>query len=149
MIPEFADGDVLPPGIYWANWQEIVKRFGFTQRRQRLLEGLARGLESLKLAGCQTVYLDGSFVTNKAEPNDFDACWESEGVRGRLLDPVLLTFADSRAAQKAKYFGEFFIADQEVTPDGLRFLDFFQLTRSGEAKGIIAIDLRRVHNDYK
>jgi hypothetical protein len=114
-----------------------------------LLGGLLRGLGALKLAGYQTVYLDGSFVTNKAEPNDFDACWESEGVQGRLLGPVLLTFADSRAAQKAKYFGEFFIADAEATPNGLRFVDFFQFTRSSEPKGIIAIDLRRFDNDHE
>jgi hypothetical protein len=143
MLPEFTDSGELPLGIHWANWHDITERFGFTQRRQKLLEGLAKGLEALKLAGCHTVYLDGSFVTNKAEPNDFDACWESGGVQGRLLDPVLLTFTNSRVAQKAKYFGEFFIADEEATPDGTRFIDFFQRTRSGEAKGIIAINLRR------
>jgi hypothetical protein len=141
MIPEFADSGALPPGIHWATWEEIKERFGSNPKRQKLLEGLARGLEALKTAGCETVYLDGSFITNKEEPNDFDACWESDGVQGRLLDPVLLTFSSHRAAQKAKYFGEFFIADAEATPDGLRFIDFFQQTRAGEAKGIITINL--------
>jgi hypothetical protein len=32
------------------------------------------------------------------------------GVTVRLLDPVLVDFSNLRAAQKAKYFGEFFPA---------------------------------------
>ena len=60
---------------------------------------------SLKDAGCKTVYVDGSFVTGKERPGDFDACWEEEGVDPTILDPVLLTFDAGRATQKAKYMG--------------------------------------------
>ena len=59
-------------------------------------------MESLRLAGCRTVYIDGSFVTNKEIPNDFDACWEEAGVAPELLDPVLLRFDAGRAEQKAR-----------------------------------------------
>jgi hypothetical protein len=58
------------------------------------------------LAGCRRVYIDGSFVTAKNGPNDFDACWEADGVNPDLLDPTLLTWRDHRAAQKAKFGGE-------------------------------------------
>ena len=40
------------------------------------MAGLRAALESLKSAGCRTVYLNGSFVTSKEAPNDFDACWD-------------------------------------------------------------------------
>ena len=56
-------------------------------------------------AGCRTVYLNGSFVTSKTFPNDYDACWEEAGVDPAALDPVLLTFDPGRATQKAKYMG--------------------------------------------
>ena len=59
-------------------------------------------LENLKAAGCRTVYVDGSFVTSKELPNDYDACWEEAGVDPETLDPVLLTFDAGRATQKAK-----------------------------------------------
>ena len=77
-----------------------------TPRRQELLSGLRTALEHLKVAGCRTVYLNGSFVTGKRIPGDFDACWKEEGVNPDLLDPVLLIFDDSRSAQKRKYAGE-------------------------------------------
>lgn len=90
-------------------------------------------------AGCRRIYIDGSFITATEEPGDFDACWDSRGVDGRLLDPVLLTFADGRAAQKAMYGGEFFIAEGAADPHGTRYLTFFQQTRDGTPKGIVAL----------
>ena len=59
-----------------------------------------------------------------------------------LLDPVLLTFDNQRAAQKAKYGGELFLADAMADPAGTRFLGFFQRDKNtGLPKGIIALDL--------
>ena len=48
------------------------------------------------------MYLDGSFVTAKEFPSDFDGCWDPDGVDGAKLDPVLLVYDNLRAAQKAK-----------------------------------------------
>ncbi len=101
-------------------------------------------LESLKAAGCQTVYVDGSFVTAKDVPNDFDCCWEPNGVDGDLLDGVLLDFCHGTAAQKAKYFGELFPNFVEGST-GSPFLEFFQVDKdTGDPKGIVALDLRRM-----
>ena len=107
-----------------------------------MLNGLRAGLDDLKDAGCHTVYVDGSFVTAKEAPNDFDACWEEAGVDPIVLDPVLLTFDPGRAAQKAKYLGELFPASAIANTDGFSFLEFFQTDReTGRRKGIIAIYL--------
>ena len=93
-------------------------------------------LDSLSRAGCQTVYIDGSFVTDKEVPNDFDACWEETGVAPELLDPVLLRFDAGRAAQKARYLGELFPASIGATADGMSFREFFQTDReTGRAEG--------------
>ena len=143
MIPLFGEEGELPPGVHWATWSEVAERFAWTPRREMLLEGLQRGLQSLREAGCQTAYLDGSFVSDKEEPGDFDVCWEIAGVDSSRLDPVLLTFDNRRAAQRAKYGGEFFPAEATATPEGLRYLDFFQINKQGEPKGIVALDLRR------
>src|ERR1017187_1409370 len=106
MLPDFNADGLLPAGIHWASWQEISDRFGHNQRRQDLLTGLKEALASLKTAGCQTAFLDGSFVTNKATPGDFDACWDPANVDPYKLDPVLLNFEPGRLTQKAKYGGE-------------------------------------------
>ena len=106
------------------------------------MAGLRAALENLKAAGCRTVYLDGSFVTSKEIPNDYDACWDEDGVDPEALDPILLTFDPGRTTQKAKYMGELFPASIIADPQGLSFLEFFQTDKdTGQAKGIIAIDL--------
>ncbi|MDN5942574.1 MAG: hypothetical protein L0H94_11880 [Nitrospira sp.] len=103
MIPAFsAKTGNLPPGEHPAAWEEIVERFGHTQWRNKLLDGLKAALESLRAAGCKKIYLDGSFVTAKERPGDFDACWAGEGVNPDLLDEELLIFDSGRATQKAK-----------------------------------------------
>lgn len=144
-IPPFEDSGNLPEGIHEASWEEIVDRYGTTDRRRELLEGLQQALESLRGAGCRRLYIDGSFVTAKDEPADFDACWEAAGVDPDLLDPVLLTFANRRAAQKERFGGELFPADWEADPHGTRFLDYFQQDSvTGERKGIVALDLEEL-----
>ena len=142
MLPDFDETGNLPWGIHDATWAEIAERFGTTDHRLQLLRGLKSALDSLKAAGCKRVYIDGSLVTDKVAPNDFDGCWEAEGVNPEQLDPILLDFTAGRAAQKAKYLGEFFIADTRVLEVGRTFLEFFQQDKeTGAPKGIIAIDL--------
>lgn len=142
MIPAFDAGGNLPPGIHRAGWDEIVTRFAINSRRRQLADGLLEALRSLKHAGCRAVYLDGSFVTAKELPGDFDACWEIAGVDADRLDRELLDFSNRRAAQKARYGGELFPAETAADPAGTTFLDYFQHDRdTGQPKGIVAIDL--------
>ena len=105
MIPSFDENGLLPPGIHWASWDEFLARFGTSSWRLRLAAGVRAAIENLKGAGCGTVFVDGSFVTNKEVPNDFDACWEEAGVDPTVLDPVLLAFDPGRITQKTKYLG--------------------------------------------
>jgi Family of unknown function (DUF6932) len=142
VIPPFQSDGNLPPGVHAAIWEEIADRFGSTPQRQRLLAGLKTALDALRAAGCRRIYLDGSFVTAKRTPGDFDACWDVTGVDPALLDPVLLIFDQGRAAQKAKYGGELFPAQLPNGITGLTFLEFFQIDKqTGRPKGIVVIDL--------
>jgi hypothetical protein len=113
--------------------------------RRALLAGLRAALEVLRAAGSRRVYIDGSFVTAKQRPNDYDGCWDIEGVDPDRLDHVLLTFDRGRAAQKAKYRGELFHAQFHGGGSGITFLEFFQIDKeTGNPKGIIVIDLREL-----
>ena len=146
MIPPFDDNGNLPPGIHWADWSEFKERFGTTRKRLIMIQGLATAMEQLKAAGCRTIYVNGSFVTDEPKPNDFDACWDRDDVDSNYLKthaPTLLNLTDKRAAQKAKYGGEIFPSDQLVDDEGTTSIDFFQSDRRQNRKGIIAIDLFR------
>ena len=142
MIPSFNEDGLLPPGIHWASWDAFLLRFGTSNWRLRLAAGVRAAIENLKSAGCRTVYVNGSFVTVKEVPNDFDVCWEEAGVDPTVLDPVLLTFDAGRVTQKAKYLGELFPASAIASREGFSFLEFFQTDKeTGGRKGIVAIDL--------
>ncbi len=102
-------------------------------------------MTQLKAAGARTIYIDGSFVTSKERPNDFDACYDCETVDReylRINAPRLFNHHD-RNAQKAKYRGEIFPSDEPVGNYGDNSFDFFQTDRDKNKKGIIAIDLMR------
>jgi hypothetical protein len=131
---------VLPPGIHQANLDEVAESFATNSWRRELFDGLVSALEKLRFAGCSVVYLDGSYVTGKPRPGDFDACWDPSGVDPAKLDPLFLQFDNGRAAQKTAFKGEFFPSSMMCTDVGRAFVDFFQLDRfTGKQKGIIAI----------
>jgi hypothetical protein len=143
VIPDFdAFTGNLPGGEHAATWQDMRNRFGQTPWRQQLLAGMLDALRLLKAAGCLRVYVDGSFVTSKEEPGDFDACWDTEGVDFDLVDERLLTFDRGRATQKAAFLGELFIADARADPQGTLFREFFQTDREGRRKGIVLVELK-------
>lgn len=133
---------VLPPGIHDATFIDVEHTFATNAKRKTLYKGLVKGCHALKIAGCSVVYLDGSYVTEKPSPGDFDVCWEPSGVDPAKLDPVLLDFSKMRRNQKMKFGGEFF--PSSIKADGsCTFVDFFQIDKeSGKKKGIIRIRLQ-------
>jgi hypothetical protein len=145
MIPDLVDingvWEALPPGIHSATLADVADRFAADAFRKHLFQGFQKGVEDLRVAGCRTVFLDGSYVTAKGVPGDFDACWDGTGVDCTKLEPTLRDFDDSRKNQKARYGGEFFPA--HWLADGvLTYLEYFQIDRfTGNPKGIIRISL--------
>ncbi len=136
---------LLPPGEHDATWDEIQARFGWTTRRRQLLDGLADGLAILGTTGCVRVWINGSFVTAKDEPGDFDCVWSPTGVDRALLEeigPELLDLSHQRATQKARFGGEF-LPNVIEAGSGQEFAAFFQSDRDGTPKGIVVIDLSK------
>ena len=139
MIPELVDikGDwnVLPRGVHKATLEEIGHRFATNEKRRMLFEGFCKAVYVLHKAGCKVIFLDGSFVTDKPEPGDFDACWDPTGVDESKLDPVLLDFSSQRKRQKERFRGEFFPSSGSGA-----MLQFFQKDKyTGLKKGIIQV----------
>ena len=100
MIPEWLKNGDLSPGLHFATWTEIEDRLAFNPRRRRLLAGFREACEQLRKAGCRLVYLDGSFVTTKDHPGDFDACWDIQNVDDEKLDPVFWDFSQGPQRRK-------------------------------------------------
>jgi len=139
MIPPFDANGNLPPGIYTVTLLEIRKRYAYTPLRNGLLAGFVRLAGALKAAGCRTLYLNGSFITSKLDPGDYDAVWEYEGVNNRI-DPLLRAGWDLNAI-KRKYGGDVFCRMPDILDND--HVDFFQSDRFENPKGIIKVDLRK------
>jgi hypothetical protein len=143
MIPDFVDiggpWKVLPPGVHYATLEEVETRFATSDHRKRLFAGFREGVMALRKARCRKIFLDGSFITEKPIPADFDVCWDPMGVDISKLDPVFRDFKDKRKKQKDRFYGEFFPTG--CIADGKHFFfDFFQIDKyTGNTKGVICI----------
>lgn len=135
MSLQYQDNGYLQPGIYNLNWTDFVEIFGHNVHRKTLIQGLEKAISDLKSVGCSVIYVNGSFITKKIIPGDYDAIWEPFGVDIKSLRdkfPALIDFNPPRTNQKLRYGGEFL---------PLSFLSFFQLDKNGIQKGIVKIKI--------
>lgn len=144
MIPKFNKDGNLPPGTYNATLDEIEERYGYTIHRRKLLQGLKLGIRDIEESGCTIIYLDGSFITNKPKPGDYDVCYHSHRIDFSKLEelhPVFFDFDDECKSQKEKYLGEFWPSTYYT--DGFHtILDGFKMDiYTRKKKGIIEINI--------
>lgn len=132
MIPGLTDDGYLPPGIHPASLDEIESSFGRqTEIRRAEMESLRWLVDEARRRRVQRMIVDGSFVSDRAEPNDVDC---------------VLLFPDD------------FVADavaREQLESGFPFLDMsvvdrydfdivvtvFSTDRAGVPKGMIEVAL--------
>ncbi len=147
MIPslislEGSPWDVLPAGVHAASLAEVATIFAYNVHRRALFFGLLDAAVHLASVGCPAILLDGSYVSGKPIPGDYDACWDPLGVDFARLDPVFDDFDNGRAAQKSRFGGEFFPSSLVAADIGATFAEFFQIDRfTGKKKGILTIAL--------
>lgn len=74
-LPEFREDGWLPEGHHAASWEEVIERFGGSpsSRRERVQRGLLNWRDNLRAKGVSGwLVLNGSFISNRADPSDFD-----------------------------------------------------------------------------
>jgi len=141
MIPNFDSTGNLPEGIHLTTMEQLIDHFGYNPKRAWLIDGLKLLMASLEKANCPLIYIDGSFVTSKEIPGDYDLCWSLVGVVEERVDTVLLDFSPTgRGKMEKKYRGDIFPAELPEGGSGKLFVDFFQTDKNtGAKKGIVAI----------
>ena len=138
-IPAFRYDGSLPAGLHEASEEEVVARFGqSTSRREYLLGRLRRWLELARAVGARRFFINGSFVTDKAEPGDVDAVvwlpddWDAQLGAGRPAAIQLWEMIKSRRPE------ELFSAQDAW--EWAAWLDFFgSMRNSPRRKGVIEI----------
>ena len=142
MIPGFRDDGYLPDGLHIATDVDVAFRFGTsTNQRRRLALRLRRWIELSRIVGAKRLFIDGSFVTAKNDPNDVDAVvWLPDDFaervsRGDLEAVELETMLLTRRPE------EIFAAEDRRDWDD--WLEFFSRTREadGRRKGLVEVEL--------
>jgi len=73
VIPDFDDNGYLPPGVHAATLAEIEARFGREPEiRGAEMQSLHWLIDLARRASVKRIVLNGSFVTDRYEPNDVD-----------------------------------------------------------------------------
>jgi hypothetical protein len=73
MIPHLNDDGYLPAGIHPATLDDLAARFGQeSELRQAQMESVRWLVDLARRAGVARIVVNGSFVTDKFEPNDVD-----------------------------------------------------------------------------
>jgi hypothetical protein len=158
MIPEFESDGLLPKGIHETTWELFCARFGNSSRkRKELIKKIEVVLKILKEVGCQELYIDGSFVSRRNRPGDFDACWLRDGVDLSRLNQIAPILKHAPGVFKGvdckqKYGGDIFQLSRLVpdpqNPNGrdITYLEFFQMDKeSDQQKGIILLKLDTIN----
>ena len=141
-IPTFRPDGYLPEGLYPATLAEITFRFGTSSRRRRFLTlRLRRWVELARATGVSRMFVDGSFVTSKQDPNDIDAVvLLSDDFRNQILNESdhALELEDMLLTRQPE---ELFAA--EDARDWEEWLEFFSRTRELDErrKGLVELIL--------
>ncbi len=142
MIPDFNDNGLLPPGLHRTDLEGFRERFAIfdrSGRRLRIFEQLERFIgEASKSTIVRRIFVGGSFVTAKPEPNDFDCILVLDpAIVGAKLRPFEYNLV-SRLMARRMFDGDVLSAlEGSAALD--EYLEFFQTTRKGERMGIVEV----------
>ena len=140
--PNFdANGD-LPPGIYLATLDEVVKHFGESTLQRRIM---ARRLERIYDLVVQTGHLArfiifGSFITAKLDPGDVDIFLLMENTFdvSQLSGEIALIF-DHVAAQSYEGASIFWVRRLAALDGEEATVAYWQIRRDGARRGIVEV----------
>lgn len=142
-LPEYNDNGDLPPGVHPVTMDEAVARFGdSTNARRQCTRNLKHIYELAKSTGeLKRLVVFGSYVTDKAAPNDVDIIL----VMGDAFHPEDAPIAaralfDHAVAQARFHASIFWIKPSIVLGEPIDdFLAHWQGKRDGSLRGIVEI----------
>ena len=131
-IPKFDDYGRLPEGIHDCTLQEIKTRFGWNDHRQKLVKGLIDCVQNeIRPKFQESVIVDGSFVTNKPEPEDVDIVLNLQTAPDNVKWQGFQFFRENRERINQQYGLDFWVNIPGLTED---FPEFFQYLGNKNAK---------------
>jgi len=141
-IPAFNTDGFLPEGVHLATDAEVTFRFGTGNRRRNWLAmRVRRWTELARAVKAKRLLIDGSFVTDKEEPNDVDAVVlipiDFDDLVANCFEPAL----ELKEMIESRRPEEIFTAEDDR--DWKQWIEFFSRTRepNRRRKGLIEVIL--------
>lgn len=143
-IPAFRPDGWLPEGHHPAAWDEVVATFGGSGegRRAALTRALLDLRDALAALGVTgSLLLDGSYISDKPEPGDFDVLLIGPpDIQSRKdTEPALSDLLDAERAERERGCSLYFAPEDSPVLEILRTL--WDETKRGVAKGCVEVRL--------
>ena len=129
---------MLPDGLHPTTLEEVRAILGFTARRRQLIDGLEAYTQAWDNF-LEEMIIDGSFATQKPEPEDIDIILvpRPESLVSGAFVSLAGTLSHDRVHTKAQYGCEGFLVSGSV--DLQLWLDFFKCDRLGNIRGLLLL----------
>lgn len=147
-LPDFRADGWLPEGHHSTTWEEVSSRFAgeFGSRREQLLMLLLEWRDFVQAKGMGgLLILNGSFISHKEEPGDFDCLFIYNTVTAKIIEEdeeALELLSYDRC--KAKGYGDIFALSEIAVREYPQFcrLDMFDSDKvTKKSKGVVEIKI--------
>jgi len=141
-LPEFNEHGDLPPGIHKTNLNELLNRFSTGSPKRMVLALRAERIYRIALdTGCLARFIIfGSFITEKANPNDVDVfmLMDDDFDFSKVTGETRLLF-DHNLAQSHFGCSVFWIRRLAALGGEDEAIGYWQIKRDGTFRGIVEI----------
>ncbi|MEP6514262.1 MAG: hypothetical protein ABJA79_10350, partial [Parafilimonas sp.] len=124
-------------------FDEFQKLFGYNAEREKKINTLFTITKSLAEFGCNEMYVVGSFVTNKQQPNDIDVCFDITSLDEKAFESAHQELLNSDALERIHELLKVHII--YYTSYDTEIVNWFRFDRDGNKRGIIKISLKDIH----
>jgi hypothetical protein len=142
-LPDFNAAGDLPPGIHRATMEEVMARFGgATRARWRCIQNLRHIYGLAESTGdLERFIVFGSFVSNKAEPNDIDVIMLMSDTFQPNRAPIQARGLFDHAVAQARFGASVFWITRSITlgEPVEEFMAHWQSKRDGTLRGIVEV----------
>jgi hypothetical protein len=128
------------------NFREFVDHFGTNSTRMQQIENSIRFFRVFHRCGCKTVYVDGSFVSKKKNPEDIDLCFDLSDIDMGKLEIEFPQFFDVNAIGTIHRDLRCHIF--HFTKEDTYLFDVLQYDRQYNFKGLVKLNISEILTSY-
>jgi len=130
-LPDMTEHGLLPAGVHDCTADEVANAFCGNERRQEIWEGFQRFMQRVAtLPHPSEILIDGSFVTDKTQPQDVDVVVDITGCNDNERAEWFDVYRDHHAEIHQDDYVDFYPV---IVGHGNDFAAFFQYIRAKDA----------------